>query len=272
MNHNIKALIEACQLLGKSYKIQHVSENLVTVQGKHLFVNWSTPLNSQSAARVCTDKDYSHSLVSPVIPMPKSKAFVSPFVEQNFEEYVSEKNLESIAAKLLAEFSLPVIIKPNGGSHAVNVFCCYSPEEVMLAVRSVFDVESKDYDYVLIAQEFVPCKQEYRVLWLDGQVKFAYQKGLSWSVSTEQRRAERLADAQADLVTDAEQIARFQEFLAPLTVVGGLRYCGLDVLERVDGTLCLIELNGSPGFDFFIRSNGMSLVVELYQDLLEALP
>lgn len=97
MNQNISMLIKACNHLGYEYEILHESGNLVVVknQGKsHIFVNWSTPLNSSSVSHLCRDKEYFYQYFKSYINIPKTKGYLNPNCNELYSSYVKDSNVE----------------------------------------------------------------------------------------------------------------------------------------------------------------------------------
>lgn len=136
MNPNIRCLVDACESTGTPYELLHHSGNLLQVSTDgftHLFVNLSTPLNLHSMAKLSQDKEYCYQLCHPLVAMPKTVGFLSPFVRPVHYKYLQYTTIAQIADAMESEFALPCIIKRNRGAMGNNVFLCHRPEEVRRA-------------------------------------------------------------------------------------------------------------------------------------------
>jgi len=271
MNPNLRCLLKACAQRNISFETFHHTENIALVAQKHLFVNWSVPILSHAVARLCTDKEYAYTFFKNIVRMPVTCGFLDAAVEDTYSEYLVEKTTSEMLEKILKDFTLPVIVKRNSGSHGSNVYLCRNSDEITRALRAIFNRQSSEYDYVALVQEYFDSHIERRVVLLDGRVSFAYRKDITSAVFKGNLSPLHWENAKGILCTREEEL-RMEKFLAPLFRVGSdLRYVGVDILEDVDGNLCLVELNGSPGYRVFIRDNGDSRVVQMYGEILDML-
>jgi glutathione synthase/RimK-type ligase-like ATP-grasp enzyme len=271
VNRNLEILIAACQEAGIAYQRHHPSGNAlsVTVQGKsYLFVNWSTPFNPHSVAQLCQDKDYFHSVFSDVIRMPGTLAFLDPSCEQEYQRYLVYKSIDEIVAAICEACSFPLIVKRNRGSWGVNVFKVEDVQQLERGVRQVFDRNSAAFDYVCLAQAYVPVASEYRVIYFQGRHMFSYRKVTEQAAFAGNLSPLHWHGARTELVTDQALIARLCRFCAPLFDRHMLPFCGLDIIEDTEGSLWLIEANGSPGFDRVLRGGATPQVTRLYAEML----
>jgi glutathione synthase/RimK-type ligase-like ATP-grasp enzyme len=271
VNPNLRCLAKACARQNISFETYHHTANVALVAGKHLFVNWSVPLLSHSVARLCTDKEYAYTFLKDKIRMPITTGFLDVAVDDAYSEYLRESSTNEIIERILNDFTLPVIVKRNSGSHGSNVYLCLTQADIKRALNAIFNRSSSEYDYVALVQEYFNAHVERRVILLDGKVSFAYRKDVTGAVFKGNLSPLHWENAKGVLCSREEE-ARMEQFLAPLfSIFPGLRYVGVDVLEDVDGNLCLIELNGSPGYRVFIRDNGDARVVQMYGEMLEIL-
>lgn len=270
MNANISCLIQACDQLKLSYESMHPSRNLVRIESDApmLFANWTTPLNPHSTVRICRDKDYCYTLLKDVIPMPKTKAFLNPDIQEQYERYKDHHTVEEIQNTILQEFDLPVIIKRNAGSHGSNVFIAETSESITEFLYMIYDAGHKDYDFVALAQEKIEMKHEYRVVVLDGEIQFFYEKDTSEATFTGNLSPLHWDDAKAVLIDDLDMQSRLQEMIAPLFMHLPLVFGGLDIVVDPNDQLFVLEINTAPSFGKFLRDNGEDKVVELYKKML----
>lgn len=271
MNPNLRCLAKACAQQNISFETYHHTANVALVGGRHLFVNWSVPLLSHSVARLCTDKEYAYTFFRNMVRMPITSGFLDVAVDDIYSEYLREDTSNKIIEKILNDFTLPVIVKRNSGSHGSNVYLCRTQPDIERALRAIFNRSSSEYDYVALVQEYIDAHIERRVILLDGKVSFAYRKDITDAVFKGNLSPLHWENAKGVLCSREEEI-RMQKFLDPLFhAFPGLRYVGVDVLEDKEGDLCLIELNGSPGYRVFIRDNGDERVVQMYVEMLRLL-
>ncbi|MDZ4719550.1 MAG: hypothetical protein SH847_13935 [Roseiflexaceae bacterium] len=273
MNPNLTQLVQACDTLGISYTIYHSSGNLIEVSHAnqtHLFVNWTTPFNSHAIAKLCTDKEYFYRIVHPIVPMPATIGYVNPSTVK-YHSYVSFNSTEAIANDILAHFATPVIVKMNRGTTGINVFFCNSFDEIQQRLEQIFNRNSSLFDYVALAQQYISIQREYRVIYLDGVLQFAYEKNIDQATFAGNLSRLHWNGARAVVVDDAQMLAEIHALCAPLFERLPLRFCGLDIARDEQGRLWMIEANSSPGFDVFVRDGGGARMIELYQRMLRSL-
>ena len=170
---NIECLVSACIRLNLQYQFSDENKNLVTVtvgDKKYLFANAATPFNTDSQANVFADKGFTHDLLADLEIIPKTLGYPDPSTDSQYQSYVVHKNISKISDNILNNFSLPVIIKKNRGYKGVNVFSCDSKEEIQKSLKIIFNKDSRDYDYLALAQDKINIKQEFRAIVFGGGV------------------------------------------------------------------------------------------------------
>ena len=271
MNTNLKALIKACQRRGLNYKIYHDSQNMVDVlykQNSYLFINWKTPLNSESVARLCLDKDYFYTLYKDVIKMPRTKGFMKPDGNDKYAQYRKEKDPDQTLEAIEEAFPYPLILKKNRGSWGTNVFKVNNKSELAEAIKTIFNLKSKDFDYVALGQEYLRIKTECRAVYVNGELSFAYEKSISGAEFRGNLSPLHWEGAKAILIEDGTLLAQIKHFCAPIFAKKMIPFCGLDIAIDEDNQWWLIEANASPGFDRIIADGGEDKVIEMYEGIL----
>lgn len=274
MNANLKALIKACQQLGFDYKLYHDTQNIVEVSIKnnsYLFVNWSTPLNSNSFDWLCRDKDYFYTVFNENISMPRTQAFLTPDCPEKYKQYLTQKDLWEILAVIGETFTYPLIVKKNRGSLGKNVFKVNNESELVEAIAKIFDVNNKEFDYIALAQDYLHIKKEYRVVFVNGQLSFAYEKNTDSAQFLGNISPLHWDGAKAILVEDQLLANQIKQFCAPIFTKMAIPFCGLDIAIDDQNKWWLIEANSSPGFDYIIANAGETPVIRMYETMLKFL-
>lgn len=276
MSIHTVCLVEACKRLGIPHSFVAGDENFLQINlaRRYYFPGSSTPFNDGATSKICRDKEFSYKLLSGVVAMPKSMGFVDPEGPEGYRRWAREDSIPDIVEKICAEFDLPVIVKRNSGSQGKNVFLCKSRGEVAVAVQKVFERDEDDpagYDHVVLAQDYVAGKKEYRAIVFERNILLLYEKDISGATFTGNLSPLHWENSKAVQITDAGIIRRIQDFAAPIYPLLDLRYGGLDIIEDANGNLTLVELNSRPGFGHFAKNNGSEPLVQMCMQILRNL-
>jgi glutathione synthase/RimK-type ligase-like ATP-grasp enzyme len=271
---NISLVIQACDQLGLQYSFKDRNKNLLFVINgdKHVtFLNSSTSFNNETVAKICKDKSFTYQLLNKFVSMPKTLDYLDPEVPVEFKSYVLQKNNAEVTDNILSNFSFPIVLKPNQKSHGTNVFKCSNKEEVLSAVNTIFDKKTIDYDYLLLAQECIQSKQEFRVITFKGKVELVYLKDISEANFSGNLSPLHWEGAKAKYIQDNNLIKKIQEFINPIFSQIDLVYSGLDIIIDNQDKMWLIELNSQPVFRKFIEENNKQIVVDMFKRILSNL-
>lgn len=274
MNANIKALLAACDIKGIHYQTHHANGNLVTIEsaaGPALFANWATPVNSHAVSRLCDDKEYAYAALSDYINMPLTHAFLDPALNESYKQYVKINSNNAIASDIESKFNYPFILKRNRGTHGSNVFVIEDRAALSAKLNTIYDKQSKDYDYVALAQQKINIIKEYRAVFFEGELIFAYHKSTTNAHYTGNLSPLHWQGATAIQVTDPAMLSSMETFARQGLTTLGIHYAGVDIAEDDHGQLWCIEVNASPGFEIFIRDCGDDDVIQLYSRLLDTI-
>jgi glutathione synthase/RimK-type ligase-like ATP-grasp enzyme len=272
--NQLRYLVSACKQLSISYSFIDNHQNLIkinTLPNATYFINYTTPLNTSDVVRICSDKDFTIQLLKSVILTPKTKSYLDPSCPEKYRHYLKHRTPEEICNDILLNFSLPLILKKNSGSQGSNVFLCHTRKEIKSAAKTIFDQKSKEYDYILLAQEYIHPKTEYRVVVCRQQITFAYQKDISQALFTGNLSPLHWHNAKALLCSDTKLLTKFQNFLSPIYSLLPLSFGGIDIIEDQNNNLWLIEINTNPGFDYFLRDNSPKPLIDTYKRILSGL-
>jgi len=270
---NIRILITACQNLNIPYEVQHSNQNLIRIKldKYYYFTNYTTPFNSESVAQIFKDKEYTYQVLNKTVKLPKTVGFLSPFCDEKYQKYLRFPAVPEIVTEITNNFELPLIVKRNSGSGGNHVFMCRYQPEITTALRQIFNINSKDYDYYALAQEYIEIKHEYRAIFFNQKMLLVYEKNIA-----EARFAGNLSPlhwegAKAKYINNPQVISEIENFTQPIFQELEVNYAGLDIAVDSQGTYWLIEINSHPNYDIFIRDNGEQKVIEIFDKILRSL-
>ncbi|MCA6587875.1 MAG: alpha-L-glutamate ligase [Pseudanabaena sp. M090S1SP1A06QC] len=271
---NIRMLMQACKNSSIAYEILHPNQNVVKVKfgdREYYFTNYSTPLTSQSVAEIFKDKQYFYQIFQGVVRMPRTLSFISPYCDEKYLEYLEFSSIDKIITEIKKNFALPVILKRNRGSGGNNVFKCTDLLEVRNALDHIFNINSKNYDYVALVQEPIHIVKEYRSVCLNHEQIVLYEKDISQAKFTGNLSPLHWEGAIAKQIDDVHVMQAINQLIKPIFQKMAIAYVGLDIAFDNQGNYWLIEANSHPNFDIFIRDNGEEAIVQLFQKILEYL-
>ncbi|MBP0019244.1 MAG: alpha-L-glutamate ligase [Cyanobacteria bacterium SBLK] len=270
---NIRLLIEACKRLKIEYDILHSAQNLIRVRlyRDYYFVNYSVPIISQAIAKILIDKEYTYQLLKDCTNNPKTLAFLTPFCDEKYKQYLHFDTIEKIVTEIQAHFSYPAIVKRNRGTSGNNVFLCRNEKETTNALKTIFDINSKNSDYVALAQEYIQIKHEYRAVFLDRELILLYEKDNKNATFTGNLSPLHWEGATAKYISDRNLINEIENFIAPVFTHLDIGYGGFDIVRDRCDRLWLIEINSHPNFKIFIRDNSEEIIIQLFIKILKKL-
>lgn len=266
MEANISALVQACQLNDLPYRFIDKNHNCVLIKERHFFQLNRTPFNCESMAALGKDKEHQYELLKDQVRMPKTMGFLDHKVSEEYKHYLEYDSLPAIIAAIEANFSYPLVIKKNRGSMGIHVFLCHNQEETTTAIETVFNPDSPDYDYVVLAQEYVQSKLELRVVFFYGKPVLAYERHFA-KVDFGARYWE-TDDGKVIQLDNEHMIRKATDAFLPAITQPGLPYVGLDIIIDEDDNYHLIELNSGPRFTHYVNNHGDKAVVEMYRHIL----
>ncbi len=272
MQHHIRCLTEACKQLNVDFSFLDEEQNLVELiihQKSFLFHSNRTPFNTEALAGICRDKGHTWQILHPHVRMPKTLAFMDIDVPPRYASYLRFHTHDAIIAEIEKTFDYPLVVKRNRGALGKNVFLCQNRAEAVTALKRIHNKELKDYDYIALAQEFIPSQQEYRLVCFRGEPVLLYEryagnklfKALYWEDPA----------GRPILVEDEALIREQMAFLQPMFQRLCPGYVGVDLVRSVSGEWVLIELNSGPRVDHFIEFNGPQRIIAMYVRIVQRL-
>ncbi len=272
MQHHIRCLTEACKQLNVNFSFLDEEQNLVELQIHEqtlLFHSNRTPFNTEALAALCLDKGHTWQVLHQHVRMPLTLAFMDIHVPQKYHRYLHYPTREAIIAKIENTLTYPLVVKRNRGALGKNVFLCQDRAAVEAALDRIHNKELPSYDYIALAQEFIPSHQEYRLICFRGEPLLLYEryagdqpfKALYWETPT----------GRPILVEDEALLQEQMAFLQPMFQRLCPGYVGVDLVRSISGEWVLLELNSGPRVDHFIEFNGSERVIDMYVRMVQRL-
>ena len=272
MNQHIVCLQQACDELAIPYSQIGKSPFFINVKlaGKNnYFIGNEVPFNSAMVARICEDKAYTSELLDGLVTFPKHISFLDPDCDERYRPLVRFKNSSEISGAILSQFELPVVLKPNRGLQGVNIFKCENDRDIQQAIAAIFNKQSPTYDYLLLAQTYIPIEHEYRVTVFNQKIVLVYEKDFSQATFVGNLSPFHWEGTIARVTTDPNLRHRLAAFIQPIYQRLDLMYGGLDIAVDKTGQLWLFEINTKPAYTYLVRDNGPRILVDLYKEILQ---
>ena len=273
---------------------------MVDLSGKsHIFVANNTGLNDEVVRKICNDKFYTYLLLGGGesfmgkegasvggINLPKTFSFIDPNADDIYQDHSILGSNKQVVEEIFKNHKFPILLIANRFSRGLNVFKCKNAKEVALAVNKIFNKKSKNYDHVLISQDYIEIAEEYRVVVYNQEIMFVYRKDVGGSgvggdesagdANTSVKFIGNLSplhweNSKAVVVDDKKIIDELRNFIKPIFLKLKLRYGGLDIARDSNGQLLLIEINTQPGFSYFIKDNSDDMIFKMFKKILQDL-
>ncbi len=164
-----------------------------------------------------------------------------------------------------------MIVKKNSGTTGTNVFKVNSKSELNEAIKAIFNINSKDFDQIAIAQDYLRIRTEHRAVYVNGELSFAYEKSIRGAKFQGNLSPLHWEGAKAILIEDGTLLAQIKQFCAPIFVKKMILFCGLDIAIDENNQWWLIEANSSPAFAHIVADGGEDKVIEMYEGILTLL-
>ncbi|MCL4208903.1 ATP-grasp domain-containing protein [Patescibacteria group bacterium] len=265
-------ITSACEMAGIKYSPASKDGVVIKIhlpKKDHLVVNFNLGLVDSSVTYICKDKSYQIELLKNAVNFPKTTSYLDP--QSKYGQMAKISTLSEIAEDIKNNFSLPVIVKMNQGSEGRGVFLCQTFEEIKNAVNTIFSHQNWEYDYVLLAQQYIKPKAEYRAIFYKDQLEILYLKDNAQSTFTGNLSPLHFSGAQAVEITDSETKEKIEQFIQPIFSEIKLKYAGFDIIIDEHDGLWLIEINSSPAFAYFLQNNPAQKVIHLFYKIFSDL-
>jgi len=264
---NIDILKQACKKEGLSFEEIHPNGNILEVKYKDIikvFSMSSTPFNDQTFCDLCDDKEYFYLFYKDYIAMPKTKGYLTPNCESKYKYLLKSKNLKGIAKEISSEFSFPIILKRNRGRGGDCVFKVKNKKRIISCLEKIYK-----QDYVALVQECIDVVKEYRVIFFDNELIFAYEKDITGAKFKGNLSPLHQDEAFARIVEDKKLLEKLEKFGQKLSNRKTIPYIGLDIVIDSKDEMYILEANSRPGFSYFLQAeNSEELLLNLYIKML----
>ncbi|ETX03366.1 MAG: hypothetical protein ETSY1_00275 [Candidatus Entotheonella factor] len=272
MQAHTRCLIEACKQLKVDFSFLDEEQNLVELyihQKSFMFQANRTPFNTEALAGICLDKGHTWRVLHQHVRMPQTLAFMDIHVKPQYRRYLRYHTHEEIIAEIESTLTYPLVIKRNRGALGNNVFLCENRAEAEAALEQIYNKELRGYDYIALAQEFIPSQQEYRLVCFRGEPVLLYER-YAGAKQFKVRYWEE-PEGRPILVEDEALIQEQMAFLQPMFQRLCPGYVGVDLVRSVSGEWVLIELNSGPRVDHFVEFNGPERIIAMYVRIVQRL-
>lgn len=268
MEKQIACLLKACNQLGLTYRFFDKEENLLQVTfswGVEYFQINKTPFNREVIMSLFRDKKHTYYLLNDLIRMPKTQSYLDFNVPPAYQHYCEQHSIPEIISSVRQQFEFPIVVKCNSGALGIGVYLCQNESAASQAFEAIFNKQSKDYDYLALAQQYIPTKAEYRLVCAFGEPVLAYKRGNANGFNARYWENNEVATYESD----PDLINELSQFVKPIFSRINIGFVGCDIIQSETGDWFLIELNSSPKFNNFLNNNDESLVIEMYIKTLQ---
>lgn len=239
----IYSAVKKAQARGVNIDYQRTDTSIVVViDGVHFpFQGSKSPFNSEASDKFIDDKWEVARALRLRVDTPHTEFFPknTRLTTDEIISYITER-IESETHP----FTFPIVIKPNNGSLSENVHIAHNAEEIKIALEE--NLATKQNGDKILIQQYVGPAKEYRVICLNGQCQFAYEKNIDDAIEGQKANPIYWVGSKPVLVTDPNLLKQFDKIGMALYQDHGVHYVGLDVRVDENGIAWTLEGNSSP--------------------------
>lgn len=291
MNNVQKIIKEICDENEINFKL--VSKDWVIILEKdnkyRYIIGYKFPLNNQSSGKICDDKYALYEVI---------KEFKIPVVEHNI--VYNDYNIKELD-EYCKQFKYDMVIKNNCGTCGNDMYHVNSFDEIISKMNLLF-ARNKSVSI----SPYYEIKTEYRIIVLNDNVELVYGKKKPVVVgngkntiyellcSFNQNYFKNIKDDSLNRVLKGGEIFEYNwqfnlskgamPFLLENTLLEdklrvmaieiaqflGIKFASIDIIELIDGTLLLLEVNSGVMMDNFSKNidNGKNIVKSIYTKVI----
>jgi len=262
-------ITKACKELHLNFSYATKNKTVLNIHfpnKDHFIINSNLGLISSTKAHLCLDKAYQYEILSDVVNLPETTSYLDP--HSKYSEFTKLKSHQEIKKDIINNNSFPIIVKKNTGTEGENVFLCHNEKELTKAINNIFNLNSSLYDHVLLVQEYINIKNEYRAIFYKHQLELLYKKDNHQAEFIGNLSPLHFEGAKAIEISDQNLQEKITKFVTPIFTKLDLIYGGFDIAEDQNGQFYLIEINSVPGYAHYLENNREEKLLTLFKKIL----
>jgi len=213
-------------------------------------------LNEMAVAQICHDKcALSDVLIDANIPCVPHHFFM----DQENIKFIGINDSKEPIYKLFQEYQ-KVVCKPNEGTSGINVILVETKEELSIAIDTIFSKSR-----AMAISPYMEIKHEYRVVYLDGQIKLIYDKirGDNWKHNLSE-------GTKPKIVLDQKIIEKLTKLTNDVAQIIPFRFASVDIVE-VENELMVLEVNSGVCMERFSQENKeyYQIAKDIYKEAIQ---
>lgn len=215
---------------------------------RHFIVGYNLGLNDAASSALASSKvDTYHILSNAGVPAVLHQIFYSP---DNHEHFAKGRNSLANVVDFLRKHHNSIVLKPNGGTTGQHIYHVTSEDQIKPALQQIFSPNYwHDTCYAGAMSPYHEIQHEYRIIMLDGEPKFIYQKSLTpesdWKFNLSQ-------GAVAEKVTDEGLRANLTSLAKATMRALALRFASVDVIQTKANELFVLEVNSGVSVNGYL--------------------
>ncbi len=160
-------------------------------------------INSSACDRILSDKYALYSVLnSEKVQIVEHNMLFNPKTRLSIMNEEKVKTLSKIYAK---KYNNNVIVKPNVGREGTKVYKCNNYKEILKAIKDIFKIKN-----TLSICPFYNIKNEYRVVYLDGNVEIVFSKQRPYVIGDGKSRVKKLFEENKDNLNNMINLSKLE--------------------------------------------------------------
>lgn len=218
---------------------------------RHFVVGYSIGLNNATSTALANSKSHTYQILTDAgIPAALHQVFYSP---TNQEPYAEGYNSFERLTDFFEQHQHSIVLKPDGGATGRRVCHVTEIEQIEPALEQIF---APDYwhegDPAGVMSPYYEIQHEYRVIMLDDEPKFIYQKSLTsqsdWKFNLS-RGAHAEKVSRGPLFDELSALAK--SAMRALT----LRFASVDIIQLKSDELLVLEVNAGISVSGYLHQH-----------------
>lgn len=175
------------------------------------------------------------------------------------------KNIEEEVHKYFELYNQKLVLKTNNSSEGLGVFLFENEQELVAKVKELF---FKEKEFNINVCPFENIEEEYRAVYLDGEVLFLYKK-----VKSQNSWKHNLANGAIPAEVIGEDKYKILQIAKSAGKAVNARFVTVDISKTVDGRFFVMEINGSVCMSRFAKlfPDGEKITKSIYEKAIVAM-